>query len=227
MSELIHSEEDRALILALKAFANNPFKRVLSVTKNPNFSKSFLELNNLGNWIEYTKAHSPYEFNTLSIDPSEYTDSRWFAMIEHLPMHQSSLKAYNFDKSYLKMAKIWANNSYCERRKVGAIIVKDRMMISDGYNGMPSGMDNVCELSDGTTDPRVLHAEANAITKLAKSTNSGKDATLYVTTSPCLECAKLIIQTEISSVIFSDLYRDVSGVKLLLDSGVSVRYLLI
>src|ERR1035437_266025 len=99
------------------------------------------------------------------------------------------------DTRYLRMATIWSENSYCDRRKVGALIVKDKMIISDGYNGTPSGFENICEDDYNKTKPYVLHAEANAITKVAKSNNSSENATLYVTTSPCLECAKLIIQS--------------------------------
>ena len=119
------------------------------------------------------------------------------------------------DKRYLRMARIWAENSYCTRRKVGALLVKDKMIISDGYNGTPSGFENVCELEDGTTKPYVLHAEENAITKVAKSGNSSLGATLYVTASPCLECAKLIIQSGINRVVYSEKYRLDDGLKLL------------
>lgn len=119
------------------------------------------------------------------------------------------------DKRYLRMARIWAENSYCTRRKVGALLVKDKMIISDGYNGTPSGFENVCELEDGTTKPYVLHAEANAITKVAKSGNSSLGATLYVTASPCLECAKLIMQSGIKRVVYSEKYRLDDGLKLL------------
>ena len=115
------------------------------------------------------------------------------------------------DRRYLRMAKIWAENSYCTRRQVGALIVKDKMIISDGYNGTPSGFENVCELEDGTTKPYVLHAEANAITKVAKSNNNSLGATLYVTASPCLECAKLIIQSGIRRVVYSEMYRLTDG----------------
>jgi len=119
------------------------------------------------------------------------------------------------DRRYLRMAKIWAENSYCTRRQVGALIVKDKMIISDGYNGTPSGFENVCELEDGTTKPYVLHAEANAITKVAKSNNNSLGATLYVTASPCLECAKLIIQSGIRRVVYSEMYRLTDGLDLL------------
>lgn len=129
------------------------------------------------------------------------------------------------DRRYLRMATIWSENSYCRRRKVGALIVKDKMIISDGYNGTPSGFDNVCEDAAGDTFPFVLHAEANAITKVARSNNSSEGATLYVTASPCLECAKLIIQAGIRRVVFSELYRITDGVDLLHRAGVATEYL--
>lgn len=119
------------------------------------------------------------------------------------------------DQRYLQMAKIWAQNSYCKRRQVGAILVKDKMIISDGYNGTPSGFENICEDEDNITKPYVLHAEANAITKVAKSNNSSAGATLYVTSSPCMECAKLIIQAGIKRVVFTDKYRLENGINLL------------
>ncbi len=125
-----------------------------------------------------------------------------------------------FDRSYLDMAAIWAKNSYCKRRQVGALIVKDRMIISDGYNGTPSGFENVCEDEDGITKPYVLHAEANAITKVSKSGNSSEGATLYVTASPCMECAKLIIQAGIKRVVYSDEYRLTDGIDLLRRAGI-------
>ena len=131
-------------------------------------------------------------------------------------------KQLQFDKSYLTMAGVWAENSYCQRRKVGALIVKDRMIISDGYNGTPCGFENVCELDDGTTKPYVLHAEANAITKIAKSGNNSDGATLYVTASPCLECSKLIIQSGIRRVVYSENYRLTDGIDLLRRAGVEV-----
>ena len=127
-----------------------------------------------------------------------------------------------FDHSYLEMAEIWAQNSYCKRRKVGALLVKDRMIISDGYNGTPSGFENICE-EDGVTKPYVLHAEANAITKVAKSGNSSEGSTLYVTASPCLECAKLIIQSGIKRVVYKDEYRLTDGVDLLRQAGIQVE----
>ena len=129
-----------------------------------------------------------------------------------------------FDHSYLEMAEIWAQNSYCKRRKVGALLVKDRMIISDGYNGTPSGFENVCE-EDGVTKPYVLHAEANAITKVAKSGNSSEGATLYVTASPCLECSKLIIQSGIKRVVYGEEYRIMDGVELLKRAGIEVEFL--
>ncbi len=119
------------------------------------------------------------------------------------------------DKRYLQMARIWAENSYCNRRKVGALLVKNKMIISDGYNGTPSGFENICELDNGITKPYVLHAEANAITKIAKSNNSSEGATLYITCSPCLECAKLIIQAGIKRVVFIEKYRVEDGIELI------------
>lgn len=127
-----------------------------------------------------------------------------------------------FDHSYLEMAAIWAQNSYCKRRKVGALLVKDRMIISDGHNGTPSGFENICE-EDGVTKPYVLHAEANAITKVAKSGNSSEGATLYVTASPCLECSKLIIQSGIKRVVYRDEYRLTDGIDLLRRAGIEVE----
>jgi len=131
-------------------------------------------------------------------------------------------KQLKLDERYLKMARIWSENSYCERRQVGALIVKDKMIISDGYNGTPSGFENVCEDENNKTKPYVLHAEANAITKVAKSNNSSEGATLYVTSSPCLECSKLIIQSGIKRVVFSEQYRINDGVELLERAKVEV-----
>ena len=128
-----------------------------------------------------------------------------------------------FVKAYLEMAAVWARNSYCKRRQVGALIVKDRMIISDGYNGTPSGFENVCEDENGVTKPYVLHAEANAITKVAKSGNSSEGATLYVTASPCVECAKLIIQAGIRRVVYKDSYRLNDGIELLQRAGIEVE----
>ena len=132
-------------------------------------------------------------------------------------------KQLQFDKSYLAMAGVWAENSYCQRRKVGALIVKDRMIISDGYNGTPCGFENVCEDDNGITKPYVLHAEANAITKVAKSNTSSDGATLYVTASPCVECAKLIIQAGIKRVVYRDAYRITDGIDLLRRAGIQVE----
>lgn len=129
------------------------------------------------------------------------------------------------DTRYLRMARIWSENSYCRRRKVGALIVKNKMIISDGYNGTPSGFPNVCEDSSDVTYPYVLHAEANAITKVARSNNSSEGSTLYVTASPCVECAKLIIQSGITRVVFSDLYRITDGLDLLSRAGVEIVHL--
>jgi len=128
-----------------------------------------------------------------------------------------------FDHRYLEMARLWAKNSYCKRRQVGALLVKDRMIISDGYNGTPSGFENICEDENGVTKPYVLHAEANAITKVAQSGNSSEGATLYVTASPCVECAKLIIQAGIKRVVYSDEYRLTDGIDLLRKAGIEVE----
>ncbi len=127
------------------------------------------------------------------------------------------------DRRYLKMAAIWAQNSYCKRRKVGALLVKDKMIISDGYNGTPSGFENECEDENNLTKAYVLHAEANAITKVAKSGNSSQGATLYVTSSPCLECSKLIIQAGIKRVVFSESYRLEDGINLLKRADIEVE----
>ncbi|KJF44329.1 deoxycytidylate deaminase [Draconibacterium sediminis] len=127
------------------------------------------------------------------------------------------------DQRYLKMADIWAQNSYCKRRQVGALIVKDKMIISDGYNGTPAGFENICEDEDNKTKPYVLHAEANAITKVAKSGNSSDGATLYVTSSPCLECSKLIIQAGIKRVVFTESYRLEDGINLLKRADIEVK----
>lgn len=131
-----------------------------------------------------------------------------------------------FDARYLEMASVWAKNSYCKRRQVGALIVKDRMIISDGYNGTPAGFENVCEDESGITKPYVLHAEANAISKVAKSGNSSEGATLYVTASPCIECSKLIIQAGIRRVVYSDEYRLSDGIDLLRKAGIECEKIL-
>lgn len=131
-------------------------------------------------------------------------------------------KQFLLDQRYLKMASIWAQNSYCKRRQVGALLVKDKMIISDGYNGTPSGFENNCEDDNNHTFPFVLHAEANAITKVAKSNNSSNEATLYVTSSPCLECSKLIIQAGIKRVVFYDNYRLEDGIDLLKKANIDV-----
>ncbi len=131
-------------------------------------------------------------------------------------------KQNKFDKSYIEMAFVWAKNSYCERRQVGALIVKDRMIISDGYNGTPAGFENVCEDENNVTKSYVLHAEANAITKVAKSNNSSEGATLYVTDSPCIECSKLIIQAGITRVVYAREYRITDGLELLKRAGIEL-----
>ena len=134
-------------------------------------------------------------------------------------------KQQKFDLRYLEMARIWAKNSYCQRRQVGALVVKDGMIISDGYNGTPSGFENVCEDETGVTKPYVLHAEANAITKLARSSNNSDGATIYITASPCIECAKLIIQAGIKRVVYGEKYRLMDGIELLQRAGIEVIYL--
>lgn len=134
-------------------------------------------------------------------------------------------KQYNLDIRYLRMARIWAENSYCERRKVGALVVKNQMIISDGYNGTPSGFENICEDENNVTKTYVLHAEANAITKIARSSNSSSGATMYITASPCIECAKLIIQAGIKRVVYSEKYRLEDGINLLKRAGIETIYL--
>lgn len=131
-------------------------------------------------------------------------------------------KQFLLDQRYLKMANIWAQNSYCKRRQVGALLVKNQMIISDGYNGTPSGFENICEDENNLTKPYVLHAEANAITKVAKSNNSSEGATMYVTSSPCMECSKLIIQAGIKRVVFTDNYRLEDGINLLKQASIEV-----
>lgn len=144
--------------------------------------------------------------------------------IENCDMDNCS-KQEILDRRYLDMARIWAQNSYCKRRKVGALLVKDKMIISDGYNGTPSGFPNVCEDENGITHPYVLHAEANAITKVAQSNNSSAGSTLYVTASPCMECSKLIIQAGITRVVFSEMYRLNDGLKLLESVGIETVWI--
>lgn len=133
-------------------------------------------------------------------------------------------KQQKLDLRYLRMAQIWAENSYCKRRQVGALVVKDQMIISDGYNGTPSGFTNVCEENDVTL-PYVLHAEANAITKLARSSNNSDGATLYVTDAPCIECSKLIIQAGIKRVVYARSYRLDDGIRLLKQAKIKVEHL--
>ena len=134
-------------------------------------------------------------------------------------------KQHQLDLRYLRMARIWAENSYCKRRQGGALVVKGKMIISDGYNGTPSGFENVCEDDNNITKPYVLHAEANAITKLACSNNNSEGATLYVTASPCIECSKLIIQAGIKRVVYGEHYRLEDGIQLLKKANIEVIYL--
>lgn len=140
-------------------------------------------------------------------------------------MKTAEEKQFKLDKRYIRMASIWAENSYCIRRQVGALIVKEKMIISDGYNGTPSGFENVCEDENEVTKPYVLHAEANAITKIARSNNSSGGATMYVTASPCIECAKLIIQAGIKRVVYSEKYRLEDGLELLKRAKIEVVYI--
>ena len=140
-------------------------------------------------------------------------------------MEQKDKKQHELDIRYLRMARIWAENSYCKRRQVGALMVKNKMIISDGYNGTPAGFENVCEDENNLTKPYVLHAEANAITKIARSNNNSDGATLYVTAAPCIECAKLIIQAGIKRVIYAEHYRLEDGIDLLKRAGIEVCYL--
>jgi len=139
--------------------------------------------------------------------------------------HPYGQKQEQFDRRYLRMAEIWAENSYCKRRQVGALIVRDKMIISDGYNGTPAGFENICEDENNVTKPYVLHAEANAITKVARSHNSSEDATLYITDSPCMECAKLIIQSGIKRVVYSNTYRNLDGLDLLKRAGIELVFI--
>ena len=139
-------------------------------------------------------------------------------------MNTPEEKQLKLDKRYIRMASVWAENSYCKRRQVGAILVKDKMIISDGYNGTPSGFENVCEDENNETKPYVLHAEANAITKVARSNNSSEGATMYVTSSPCIECAKLIIQSGITRVVYANSYRLSDGVELLERADIEIVY---
>jgi len=149
----------------------------------------------------------------------------YFALKRYFCNKKAMTKQELLDRRYLKMAEIWAQNSYCQRRKVGALLVKDKMIISDGYNGTPSGFENICEDENYDTKWYVLHAEANAITKVAKSNNSSEGATLYVTTSPCPECSKLIIQAGIKRVVFKELYRNTSGLDLMKKIGIELVHI--
>ena len=138
---------------------------------------------------------------------------------------ESNAKQKKLDRRYLQMARIWAENSYCQRRQVGALVVKDKMIISDGYNGTPTGFENICEDENNVSKPYVLHAEANAITKLARSNNNSDGATIYITASPCIECAKLIIQSGIKRVVYGEKYRLTDGIDLLKRAGIEVVYM--
>lgn len=143
-------------------------------------------------------------------------------MTKYDPIRPYGIKQKQFDRRYLEMARMWGKNSYCKRKQVGALIVQEKMIISDGYNGTPAGFENNCEDKNNKTKPYVLHAEANAITKVAKSNNSSENATLYVTTAPCMECAKLIIQSGIKRVVYSENYSKTEGIELLKRAKIEV-----
>ncbi len=134
-------------------------------------------------------------------------------------------KQLKYDQAYMRMAFEWSKLSYCDRKKVGALIVKDRMIISDGFNGSPTGFENSCEDKEGNTKWYVLHAEANAILKVAASTQSCKDSTLYITLSPCKECSKLIHQSGIKRVVYANAYKDETGLEFLKKAGVELTHL--
>lgn len=172
----------------------------------------------------------PADSANYSADRKNYSADRNDGPGSPLPLSKSGEKSAadkerKFDERYLRMADIWSENSYCTRRKVGALIVKEKMIISDGFNGTPSGFENVCEDESGLTKPYVLHAEANAITKIARSGNNSDGATLYVTASPCIECAKLIIQCGIKRVVYGEHYRLTDGIDLLRRAGIQVDYI--
>jgi len=177
------------------------------------------ELLNLTNWsIKKQKENLSLALRPTFLvkwDSSSYLD-------EAFPTIHDSRKSVKMDLIYLRMAKVWSENSHCKRMQVGCLIVKDKSIIADGYNGSPSGFPNACEDSNMVTLPHVLHAEANAITKLAKSTQSSDDSTLYVTLSPCFECSKLIIQSGIKRVVFSEIYRKPDSLNFLLEAGIEL-----
>jgi dCMP deaminase len=172
-------------------------------------SEFFTELSLLDDscWIAKTKEQVVVRFNS----PSELNDETLY-----------SAKDKKMDLVYLKMAEVWATNSYCKRMQVGSLIVKNKSIISDGYNGSPTGFPNECEDDDNVTLNYVLHAEANAITKLAKSTQSSDGSTLYVTVSPCFECSKLIIQAGVKRLVFKEVYRKPESLKFLFDAGIEI-----
>jgi dCMP deaminase len=144
---------------------------------------------------------------------------------EGILTYEDQKKQRRYDLAYLRMASEWRKLSHCTRKKVGAIIVKNGMIISDGYNGTPSGFDNDCEGPDGTTLWYVLHAEANAISKVARSTNNAQDSTLYLTLSPCRDCSKMILQVGIRRVVYSEMYKDGAGIKLLEEAGIALAHI--
>lgn len=188
------------------------------------FDSLFIEADKSFNEVYYNRIE---ELKNASVESALLAELRIFGKPfnkHYWEMSNINLKQEQLDARYMRMARIWAENSYCKRRKVGALIVKDKNIISDGYNGTPSGFKNICE-EDGVTIPYVLHAEANAITKIAKSHNSSDGATLYVTASPCIECAKLIIQSGIKRVVYDEEYRLTDGIDLLKKAGIEVVHL--
>ena len=180
----------------------------------------FSEYSEYSEYPEYSSTQSTRNTRNTRNTQSPQTTQKTL-----IPSNMTHTKNTMLDRRYLRMATIWSENSYCQRRQVGALIVKDKMIISDGYNGTPSGFPNVCEDDNNVTHPYVLHAEANAITKIARSGNNSDGATLYVTDSPCIECAKLIIQAGIKRVVYSREYRLTDGADLLRRAGITVEHM--
>lgn len=144
---------------------------------------------------------------------------------EHSVDNCPDLKQFNLDTVYLRMAREWSKNSHCQRSQVGCLVVKNKTIISDGYNGTPTGFPNICEDSENNTLASVLHAEANAITKLAMNTVSSHGSTMYITLSPCFDCSKLIIQSGIKRIVFSELYRKIESLDLLAEAGIEIVHI--
>lgn len=229
-------KDNDSILLALSLLKNNEKYRLEKITDELPYNKPYINMYEEVNgddhkiYITYcnTAGHAEWS-DTITRDkvtnkipdgfPFDAIQGK-YAVLKKLDL---TPKEIQFHKSYSEIARVWSKNSYCTRRQVGAIIVKDRRIISDGFNGTPSGRPNVCEI-DGKTKSEVLHAEANAITKLAQSTISSTGSTMYVTCSPCMECAKLIVQSGIKNVFFSELYHSCEGLLLLLDCGVNLYY---